>query len=203
MFRNQISRVSTLVMITMVTVTLVSGCTGSSIPESVTITLPDGTQTEATLGSGVLSLANTTWAFYAGSVITGTPFVVINFGPEGNLETFEDNTLAQEVFGDTIIFDGQRHNTTYPGLSYEAATYGAETSDATGFSFVGQLNAFVIILGEVANGSAEATGTFDPNDPGIMTGDFSFDIIITVEIPGVPTENTSESFTFIAQKVAG
>ncbi len=201
MFQNKSLRPGVALTVAAMAFIMYPGCSGSSLPETVIITLPDGTQTEATLGSGVLSLADTTWTFYQGSVISGVPFVTITFGPDGELTAFEDNTISTEVFGDTILFDGNRHDTAFPGLSYSAATYGAETSDSTGFSFVGQLDAFVIILGQVADGVAEATGTFDADDPNIMTGNFSFTVDITVEIPGVPVEDTMDSFAFIAQKV--
>jgi len=201
MFHTKSLRLMGAVAVGVLAFTLMTGCTGSTLPETVTITLPDGTQTEATLGSGVLSLADTTWSFYQGSTITGTPFVTITFGPDGELTAFEDNTISPEIFGDTIYFDGQNHATAFPGLSYSAATYGAESSDATGFSFIGQLDAFAVILGQVADGVAEATGTFDANDPNLMTGEFSFDIIITAEIPGVALEDVSSSFSYIAQKV--
>lgn len=205
MFRYKIFRVLYIPMIAvmMVALSFVPGCGGSTISESVTITLPDGTQTEATLGSGVLSLANTTWAFYRGTIASGTPFVVIQFGPQGNLASFQDNTIAVEVFGDTLLFDGQRHDTAFAGLSYEAGTFGAETNDATGFAFVGEISAFVILLGQVADGTLDVSGAFDPNDPNTMTGTFSINIMITVQIPGVPAEDIVDTFAFIAVKTAG
>lgn len=201
MFHKKSLRLMSVLAVVTMAFTMIPGCSGSTLPESVTITLPDGTETEATLGSGVLSLANTSWTFYQGSVITGTPFVTLTFGSVGELTAFEDNTLSQEIFGDTIFFDGKSHNTAFPGLTYVAATYGAETSDATGFSFVGQLDAFAVILGQVADGVADATGTFDANDPNIMTGNFSFDVTILVDIPGMTVQDTTMAFAFIAQKV--
>lgn len=182
---------------------LAAGCgaRGGALPDSVTIELPDGTTTQATLGSGVASLADTSWEFYlTAAPAQGAPFVVISFGPEGNLEAFDDNTLAAEIFGDQIIFDGQRHNTTQQGLSYSAATYGAETSDANGFAFQGILNAFAAGF-KVAEGTASASGTFDPDDPNTMTGTFEYAFDTLVELPGVPVGDLEERFGFIAHRV--
>lgn len=179
-----------------------AGATG--LPQSVTIELPDGTTTEATLGAGVISLADSTWAFhqsFEGGGSSSVPFVTITFGPEGELTSFEDNTIAAEIFGDTLIFDGQRHDTTQPGLTYAAATFGAETSDASGFAFVGELNAFAPILGTVASATATADGEFDPEDPDVMSGSFAFVADILVELPGVPTETIEESFDYRATRV--
>ena len=81
----------------------------SGLPETVIIELPDGTTVEAQQGAGAPSLANSRWEFFrTSSSAQSLAFVTIIFGPEGNLESFENNTIAQEIFGDTILFDGQR-----------------------------------------------------------------------------------------------
>jgi len=182
---------------------LAAGCgaVGGGLPESVSIELPDGTTTTATLGSGVDRLADTSWAFYlTAPSAQGAPFVVISFGSAGNLEAFNDNTLAVEIFGDQILFDGQRHNTTQQGLSYSAATYGASTSDANGFAFQGRLSAFAAGF-KVADGTASASGTFVPDDPDTMTGTFEYAFDILVDFPGVPVSDLAENFEFIAHRV--
>lgn len=183
---------------------MIVGCGSSAngLASEVTIELPDGTTTQVTAGAGVITLADTSWEFFATSGSTqGAPFVTINFGSEGELQAFENNTFASEIFGASIIFDGQQHPTAQDGLTYAAATYGAETSDATGFTFVGELNAFAVIIGKVADATAMATGTFDADDPDVMTGTFSFEYDITVEFPGVPTGGDSSEFSFIANRI--
>jgi len=182
------------------------GCTGGAagLPESVTVTLPDGTETQATLGAGVLSLADTTWEFtqvYPSGTLSGTPFVTITFGPEGELTSFKNNTIASEIFGGTLLFDGERHNTSQQGLTYAAGTFGAATSDASGFAFVGELNAFAPVLGKVATATATATGEFDADDPDVMTGTFTFNGEVLVELPGVPTDPFADEFDYIAHRV--
>ncbi len=195
----RLRRVATLFTVTLLSI---SGCgSRGQLPEEITVQLPDGTETRVTLGSGVISLADTTWQFFAtASTGQGAPFVTISFGPNGELEAFEDNTIAANIFGSTILFDGQRHNTTQPGLSYAAATYGAETSDANGFTFEGRLNAFIAGL-EVASSTSTASGTFDPDDSDIMTGTFGYTITMTVTIPGIPFEDQEDEFGFIAHRV--
>ncbi len=195
-----------VLVVSVFTVVGLLGCTGGAagLPESVTVQLPDGTETEATLGAGVLSLADTTWAFtqiYPGGGISGTPFVTIAFGPEGELTSFENNTVASEIFGATILFDGARHNTTQQGLTYAAGTFGAETSDGTGFAFVGELNAFAPVLGKVATAMATASGEFDADDPDVMTGTFTFEGAVLIELPGVPTDPFFDEFDYIAHRV--
>src|SRR3990172_6122225 len=99
----------------------------TGLPKSVTLELLDGTIIEVEQGAGAASLANSQWQFFRTSPSAqAIAFVTVNFGPDGNLESFENNTIAQEIFGDTILFDGQRHNTTQQGLQYAAATFGAE-----------------------------------------------------------------------------
>jgi hypothetical protein len=177
------------------------GANQTNLPDTVVIELPDGTQTEVTLGSGVISLADTSWQFFStGAAAQSAPFVTISFGPNGELETFEDNTFSPEIFGSTIFFDGTRHDTNQPGLSYAAATFGAETSDASGFSFVAHLNAFFAGL-QVANAIATATGSLDPDNPAVMTGTFEFNTTIEVDLPGVPPGDQTLNLDFRAARV--
>lgn len=177
------------------------GAASSGLPDAVTITLPDGTETQATLGSGVVTLADTRWQFFATSGASqGLPFVTIRFDEDGNLAAWEDNTIASSVLGDTVLFDGQKHNTNQPPLAYAAATYGASTSDASGFAFEGRFTGYAATF-TVATGEATASGTFDPDDPNVMTGSFSYAITILVDFPGVPTDGLDAEFTFIAHKV--
>lgn len=177
-----------------------AGCFSSSgLPSSVLVELPDGTTVEAVQGSGAPSLANSTWVF---SNEQGAAFVTIRFGPAGNLERFEDNTIAQEILGSTIIFDGQRQPTGLSGVEYAAATFGAETTDATGFSFESRLNVFAPLVGRVGSGQASATGELEPGDPNTMTGNFSFSFEVSLPFPlPIPEEDLSGDIRFIARRV--
>ncbi len=177
------------------------GCgSRSSVPATVEVTLPDGSVVDATMGAGVISLANTSWDFYAGAAARGTPFVRVRFGDEGNLEAFEDNTIASEIFGATIAFDGERHSTSQSGLTYSAATYGAETSDASGFTFEGRLSAFAAGF-EAAAVTATATAEFDPDDPNVVSGTFYFKSEVLLFADMFPDGNAEDEFAFIGQKV--
>jgi hypothetical protein len=181
-----------------------AGCGNrNAVPETVTVQLPDGTSTTATLGAGVPSLADSTWEFY----VTGNlenpaaqslPFLVITFGPEGELTRFDGNTFSPEIFGDTIYFDGENHATSQQGLSYTAGTYGAETADASGFSFVGRLTAFAAGF-TAANATITATGTFDSEDPDTMTGELTFSVRATVDF--IPNADMDAGYAFIAHRV--
>lgn len=180
------------------------GCTGSSsLPETVSVNLPDGTQAEVTLGAGVVSLADTSWDLYQvydGGVVAGSPFVRITFGPNGELSSFDNNTFVTELFGDQILFDGERHDTIQPPVTYEAATYGAETSDASGFSFVGYVNVFEPVAGMVAEATVMAQGQYDAEDPNLMTGSFSFSGS-TTDLPGIPAQTFEDAMDFVARRV--
>jgi len=174
-----------------------SGCgvVGGGLPDSVEVQLPDGTTETVTLGAGVPSLANSTWAFFEGG---GLPFMTITFGPNGELTQFDDNTLATEIFGSTIYFDGQAHPTSQAGLSYSAATYGAQTADAMGFAFEGRMSAFAAGL-KAAEATASASGTFDFDNPDRMTGVFTFESHVT--ITSIPGADLNEEFEFVAERV--
>ncbi len=182
-----------------------TGCgnRNNAVPETVTVELPDGTSTTATLGAGVPSLADSTWEFFVTGDLEdpaaqGLPFLVITFGPEGELTRFDGNTFSPEIFGDTLYFDGKNHSTNQQGLSYTAGTYGAETTDATGFSFVGRLTALAAGF-TAANATITATGTFDAEDPDTMTGELTFSVRTTVDF--IPNGNMDEDFAFIAHRV--
>ena len=206
MTRHQILRVTGVVALGALFVLIAASCgagLGGSrgVPDSVTVELPDGSTVDAQLGAGVPSLADSSWEFYiTGQATQSLPFVVISFGSQGNLERFDGNTIAREIFGDTILFDGHSHATAQAGLSYVAGTYGAETSDATGFAFEGRLTAYAAGI-TAATATASASGTFDSNDPDTMTGGFSFQS--EVVIASIPNANMSESFSFIAHRATG
>ncbi len=177
------------------------GCFGNrSMPSTVLVELPDGTTVEADQGTGVASLINTKWQFHrTAQAAQGIAFLTLSFGPNGSLDSFENNTIAQEIFGSTIIFDGEQHATAQSGLSYAASTYGAETSDASGFSFVGKMTAYAAGI-EAGNATATATGMFDPNDPDTMTGTFAFTTQLTIPID-IPGAEMDDEFYFIAHRV--
>lgn len=183
-----------------VVMTMMIGCTGAStLPTSLTIELPDGTTVEATAGDGVATLANSTWDFFQTTATGQTlPFITISFGEMGNLLAFENSTVAQDIIGTSLRFDGVRREAKMAGLSYEAATFGAETADSTGFTFVGQVALFAIGL-KAGDATATAQGTFDPNDPDVMTGTFEFTTVIT--LLDIPEANTTDMFNFRATRM--
>jgi hypothetical protein len=153
------------------------------------------------LGSGVITLADTEWDFFnTGANAQAAPFIRVRFNENGSLRSFENNTLAQEVFGSRILFDGRRHATNQFGLDYTAATYGATTEDGTGFAFEGRFTAFAGGLIEAANGRASATGTFDPDDPNVMRGTFSYSMHVTIDL--IPYPDQADEFSFVAERVA-
>jgi hypothetical protein len=176
------------------------GCgSRSTLPSTVVVDLPDGTTTEVEQGAGVTSLADTTWRFLrATGTAQGLPFLTISFGSEGNLEGFSDNTIAPQVFGSEILFDGEKHGTSVSGVAYAASTYGAETVDGSGFTFAGRMTAWA---GPVVVGQATATaiGTFDPDDPNTMTGTFAF--TTSLNFVSIPEAEMDEEFFFVAHRV--
>lgn len=173
------------------------GLGNSGLPETVTIELPDGTTVVVEQGTGAASLANSQWQFFRTDGAAEALVATVNFGPDGNLVSFEENTFAPETFGDTILFDGQRHGTTQQGLEYAAATFGAETGDASGFTFQGQLAAFFTGI-NVANGTATATATYVAGDPDTVVGTFKFSM--QASIPSIPTI-PDDQFPFVGRRV--
>jgi hypothetical protein len=178
-----------------------AGCgSNNSLPSTVVVELPDGTTVVADQGAGVAELANSSWNFIrtAGDA-QGLPFATISFNADGALDAFDNNTMAQDILGSSVLFDGSRHTTSMEGLEYAASTFGAATNDGTGFAFEGRFTAFFFGL-VVGEGEAGATGTFDPDDPDTITGTFSFSMEITVPVE-IPGANQNESFPFVAQRV--
>lgn len=182
---------------------VLSGCGAkSAAPSSVDVTLPDGTTVTATMGSGVISLADSVWAFCrdANSTSCLNPFMTVRFSSTGSLDAFEDNTIASAIFGDTILFDGLRHNTAQPSLQYSAATFGAEASDSSGFTFQARLSAFAAGF-EAATATATATAEFDADDPDVVRGTFSFTSQVLLFPELFPQGNMDDEFPFIGQRV--
>jgi hypothetical protein len=176
------------------------GVTSTAVPEEVTVLLPDNTEVTVEAGSGAPSLANSKWHFYrVAENAQSTPFATIRFGPEGNLEAFEDNTLAANIFGDEIVFDNTRRATKQAGLQYLAATYGAETRDATGFTFEGRFSALAAGL-EAGQATASASATYDPMDADVVRGTFSFSSRVT--LISLPEANQDDQFPFMGTRVS-
>lgn len=180
----------------------ITGCPtvqSTGLPGSVTIELPDGTTVDAEQGSGAPSLANSKWQFFrtAGEA-QSLAFITVNFGPGGSLDSFEENTIAREIFGSRIRFDGQRHDTGQQGVQYAAVTFGAETADASGFAFEGRLTAFAAGI-KAATATASATAEYDPNDPDTVFGTFSFSTHVTITT--IPGGNSSDEFPFEGRRV--
>jgi len=175
------------------------GVGATALPEALTVTLPDNTVVEVEEGSGAASLANSKWQFVrTAENAQGAVFAVIRFGPNGELEAFENNTLATNILGDEIVFDNTRRSTKQFGLSYAAATYGAETNDGAGFSFEGRFTAFAGGL-QAGEGTANATATYDENDKNIVRGRFSFTTQVT--LIDLPDANMDEDFSFMGTRV--
>lgn len=208
MTSHRIVRLSVILCLSLVCAGLMPGCGGGAadaIPETTIVELPDGTTQEVSLGAGVASLANTTWRFNRVVGDGFVPFATVSFGPQGNLTSFENNTLAPEIFGDTLLFDGKEHATSQQGLTYVAGTFGAETNDATGFAFEAVLAAFFGIAGQVATGNANASGTFDADNPDRMTGTISINTEVTLPLgitfPGAEDANVDEEFAFFGVRL--
>lgn len=195
-----IFRSSPWLALTAIAVFTLAGCGAgrTNLPATVTVELPDGTTVEVEPGSGVASLADSRWEFYRTAAAgQGLSFVTIVFGADGNLESFENSTIAAEIFGSSIRFDGARHDTSQKGLQYAASTYGAETSDGTGFAFEGRMTAFAAGI-QAGTADLTATGTFDPDDADTMIGTFTFSTRVTlVSIPGADQD---DEFSFIAHR---
>lgn len=185
------------------TVAVLAGCGSSggpgTLPSTITLELPDGTSVEVEQGGGAASLANSSWRFFrTTSSGQSLAFATVSFGSEGNLERFDNNTFASEIFGDSIVFDGAIHATTQQGLSYSAATFGAETSDATGFTFEGRLSAFAAGI-PAANATAAATASYDADDPDTVIGTFTFSSHVT--IASIPGGDVEDEFPFVGRRV--
>ena len=181
----------------------VAGCaqSRSTLPSTVEVELPDGTSVSVEQGSGVASLANSAWEF---TDANGQAFVIIRFGPKGELTKFEDNTIASDILGTTLLFDGETHDTGVPPVQYTAATFGAETTTGTGFGFQGLLSASVPIIGSVGSGEASATGTFSATDSNVMTGTFTYAFEVNSSLPfEIPfsTDNLNGTIRFTATRV--
>ncbi|MEK6674481.1 MAG: hypothetical protein AABZ47_02375 [Planctomycetota bacterium] len=169
------------------------------LPEGVSITLPDNTVVNVQEGGGAPSLSNSKWQFFrTANNAQGAAFATVVFGSDGNLEAFEENTLASNIFGDEVIFDNTRRATKQAGLQYIAATYGAETNDGSGFAFESRFSAFFAGI-EAGAATASATAEFDPDDPDTVRGTFNFSSRVT--LIDLPDANLDDEFSFMGARL--
>jgi len=168
-----------------------------SLPSQVEVTLPDDSTTKSKLGSGPVSLANTSWSMYRAS--TNRLLTRIRFNEEGGVAELYDNVaVAAGVFGSTIKADGVSHSTATKGVTYTAGSYGAEND--SGFSFELKAKAFYSGF-QVGTGTAYASGTHDGQN---MEGIFGFKTSVT-GIAGLvlPDDaNASDEFEFYATRIS-
>lgn len=203
---TRVLRTAGFVLLPAMTSLLMLGCSGTGLPDTDTVALPDGTQVQATMNSGVISFANSSWEFVrtGESSAQGAVFVIVEFGPSGELASFMNFTMGQEFFGSEILFDGERHNSTVQSVQYAAATYGAQTADARGFAFKANLNAFAPVVGQVANATATASGQFDGDDINTVRGTFVFESHVTNNMFGaVPDEyvDIEDTMFFVGHRI--
>jgi hypothetical protein len=169
----------------------------ANLPQSLEVTLPSGIEMNAQAGTGPASLANTEWRVYrVVNDAQGTPFLTLIFNEEGSISEFADNTIAPQIFGDTIILDGERHPTAQEGLTYAAAAYGTESDDGSEIAFKVRLRGFAAgLLAATGEASAQATRI----DEDTMEGTFYYKTEVTiVDIPGA---NQEETLDFRAEQV--
>jgi hypothetical protein len=177
---------------------LLTSCgNNANLPQALEVTLPSGIVTNAQVGTGPASLANSEWRVYrVANNAQGTPFLTLIFNEDGGISEFADNSIAPQIFGDTIILDGQRHPTTQEGLTYAAAVYGTESDDGSEIAFEVRLRGYAASL-VAATGEASAQATRIDEDT--MEGTFYYKTEVTiVDIPGA---NQEETLNFRAERV--
>lgn len=185
-----------LVSVSVMTLGMLAGCgaTANPLPKEVSVVLPDGTTTDAVIGSGPQSLANKQLSLRrtlpSGQ---GFQFIRIVFNDQGGVSEFADNTIAPEIFGTSIILDGKGHSTQQAGLSYSGGVYGAETNDGSGIAFEARIKGFAAGL-QAASATASATATWE--DDGTLVGTFSYSTRVT--LVDIPNANQDATFSFAA-----
>jgi hypothetical protein len=195
---TQVRTWSTVVSLALLAGLVLPGCMGAaSLPNEVSVTLPDGSQVSAKVGSGPASLANSEWLVYRGTAGTGNPFVRLVFDEDGGIERFEENSISPEIFGSTIHLDGARHNTTQQGLTYVGGVYGAETADGTGIGFEARIVGFAAGL-RAASANASVSATFDDGARDTIRGTFSYKSEVT--LINLPEGNQEDSFEFVGRR---
>lgn len=179
------------------------GAGSNSLPSQIDVDLPDGTTVTANKGDGVVSLTNSSWTVFrrtSDGAAQGASLLTLTFDGNGALQKFENSTIASDIFGPTLFFDSQVHNTTQQGLTYTAATFGAATTDGVSFAFEARMVAFFAGL-RAANGSASASGSFVDDDT--IHGDFAYKTQVTLaqNSPIAEQGNQEDAFPFVAYRV--
>ncbi len=176
---------------------LVSGCgtTANSLPQTTEVLLPDGSVVTAARGEGPKELAGKQLSLRAVAPSAGQSanFIRLVMNENGGISAFEDNTIAPEIFGSTIILDGRPHPTLQPGLSYAGAVYGAVSSDGKGFTFQAKIQAFAA---GVLAATAEAGVQAEFIDAETVGGVFDYKTVVT--LVDIPEGNQSGSIEFVA-----
>lgn len=175
------------------------GCTGGGLPEEFTFTLPGGETVTVSADDGVDSpvVAGSTWVLRD---VNQNPFVDIVFDDSGNLVKFENSTFTQGFIGDMVIFDGNSHDAGIPFVTYTAQMFEFELVMDSEFAFHAIISANAPIVGVVAEGTADAGGTIDP-ETDTMSGIFEYAFTVPADLAaqfGIPTDDLTGSIPYTA-----
>jgi hypothetical protein len=173
---------------------LMAGCGSitNALPETTEVLLPDGTQATAARGEGPKELAGKQLSLRAIAPSAGQSanFLRLVMNSRGGISSFEDNTIAPEIFGTRIILDGRQHPTLQPGLSYSGAVYGAVSTDGKTFTFQARIQAFAAGL---LAATAEANVQAEFIDAETVGGVFEYKTQVTLaDIPNGDQAGTIE-----------
>lgn len=151
------------------------GCFGPpDLPAELEVVLPNDARQTATVNSGVVAFANSTWDVFRtdeadepagddappgpyGGLINGgflervEPGGLVytaRFGEQGQaVEVTENVFYLPEVFGRRLIIDGEFHGTNVLGLEYAAAAFGVTRENQFGVAIPAEVRFFGITLG--------------------------------------------------------
>jgi hypothetical protein len=129
------TRSAAIFFLAITALTLPTGCADNSLPGSLQLLWPDGSNFEAPLGSGAPSLANSTWDVFPGPILGPAPIAIarVTFGDAGQVVSFEAapdfvGSIPTDLPGITtmLIADGVPRDLV-PGVSYVGGAYGGQT----------------------------------------------------------------------------
>jgi hypothetical protein len=148
-----------LVGLTLVVLTGCGASTSPNLPDSLTITMPNGSTQTVNLGSGPAALANSTWACYRVTDNT-TLLARLEFGADGKILRIYDNTFLPEQIGTEFTPDGLVHSLAIYGVEYAAGSFGISVGQDFGFSV--PINAWFLGT-QVVSGTVYGSGTVGTN----------------------------------------
>jgi len=165
------------------------------------VPLPAGQSTQADLGTGPSTLANTSWNIHDGTAPNGPAIARVDFGPDGAIVQLSlTGDVSTNISGAAMAFivDEQSHD-FFPTVTYVAGSYGGQSGADIGATVFARM---YVGPSEIANLALSIFGTRSGD---VINGTLAIETTITEAaanvLPGAPVGTQSTSQGVVLKKL--